>query len=592
MRTISFFKQIIFVLSVVLFVSCDKDFDTVGDGLIGDNHFGLNRMTSNVLAYNEAITPIQSDNLPVNPLGIYNNSAFGTTTANFVTQVSLATISPAIGKNPTIDSVYIDIPYFSKLQSTAANGTHVYTLDSIHGALLSKIKLSIYESNRNMLNATGTPQAFYTNQNSEFDSFKKGSPLNNDVRPSQNSDFFFNPKENRIQLDTKDPTTAVVTTTYTYTVPSMHLRLDADFFKNKILLAPASKLAVDEVFKEYFRGLYFKVENSGVDAGSMAMMNFAGGKITIKFKEDLLTTVGTETKLTRVDNSIVLNLTGNTASLLEQSNPNINYINAINSPNRSAGDDRLYLKGGQGSVAVVNLFGTADSYKYVLRVDGSGKAIDENGKLIPVDSGGNPLTGYYLTYLKSNGSNNVPDALDDLRFPSIDDSSGQIYHSTKRRYLINEANLVFNIDAEAMANSKEPQRIYLYDFKNNRPIVDYYLDVTTATLPKSSKLIFGGNILRDATTAKRGLNYKVRITDHVRNLVKYADSTNVKLGVAVTESIDIVTSSKIKVPNAFISQAPKSSVMNPLGTILYGNNVNANDESKKLKLEIYFTKPN
>jgi hypothetical protein len=35
---------------------------------------------------------------------------------------------------------------------------------------------------------------------------------------------------------------------------------------------------------------------------------------------------------------------------------------------------------------------------------------------------------------------------------------------------------------------------------------------------------------------------------------------------------------------------PESSVMNPLGTILHGSN--STDEDKKLKLEIYYTKPN
>ena len=39
---------------------------------------------------------------------------------------------------------------------------------------------------------------------------------------------------------------------------------------------------------------------------------------------------------------------------------------------------------------------------------------------------------------------------------------------------------------------------------------------------------------------------------------------------------------------------PVSSVMSPLGTVLYGTNMPAGDPNvaKKLKLEIYFTKPN
>ena len=48
---------------------------------------------------------------------------------------------------------------------------------------------------------------------------------------------------------------------------------------------------------------------------------------------------------------------------------------------------------------------------------------------------------------------------------------------------------------------------------------------------------------------------------------------------------------KFKDKNGF---APKASVMNPLGTILFGNNIPKVDPNyeKRLKLEIYYTKPN
>jgi hypothetical protein len=144
-----------------------------------------------------------------------------------------------------------------------------------------------------------------------------------------------------------------------------------------------------------------------------------------------------------------------------------------------------------------------------------------------------------------------------------------------------------------MANSYEPERIYLYDFNNSRPIMDYYLDGTSNTISKKSKLVFGGNINKGATS-KRGLNYKISITNHIRGLVKHADSTNVKLGIVVTEEISIANSSKLRTANAFLSQAPKASVMNPLGTVLYGGKSTSTNpaEDKRVKLEIYYTKPN
>jgi hypothetical protein len=273
------------------------------------------------------------------------------------------------------------------------------------------------------------------------------------------------------------------------------------------------------------------VEQSGTDPGSLAMINFSKGTITINYTEDLSTTVGTVVTITRVPKSIVLKMSGNTVSLLEKSNPNSVYETAINSPDRVLGDDKLYLKGGEGSLAVIKLFG-------------------------PDLFGEDGTTG---------APNGVADELDVIR---------------KSGWLINEANLVFNIDGAAMANSYEPERIFLYDFTNSRVTLDYYN--------------FTGKITRDATAQKRGAYYKVNLTSHIRSLVKHKDSTNIKLGIVVTENIEIPDFYKLRTPTAFFSKAPKASVMNPLGTILYGGKSTSTNplEDKRLKLEIYYTKPN
>ena len=345
------------------------------------------------MAYNEKITPIESKNLPINALGISDNSAFGKTNANFVTQVTLAIENPTIGANPIIDSVYIDVPYFStKISTDATSGISTYELDSIYGEAKAKIKLSVYESGRYMGNQNGTAQTFYTNQNAEFDNLKdpdliKWGRLNNDANKAQNDEFFFDPKEHKTV--TKDDAGKE---TITRSAPSMRLRLNKAYFDSKIIHAPAGSLATNDVFINYFKGLYFKVEQSGSDKGSLAMINFAKGSITIKYKEDSSTT-----PVTRVDKTLVLNMSGNTASLLEQSNLNTDYTTATSTPNRILGDEKLYLKGGEGSLAVIELFEKKDLIGY-----------DKDGNL--------------------TGPNGVSDELDTIR---------------KNGWLINEANLVF-----------------------------------------------------------------------------------------------------------------------------------------------------
>ncbi|HEY6144462.1 MAG TPA: DUF4270 domain-containing protein [Flavobacterium sp.] len=549
MRNSIFFKSFLLFVSVVFFVSCDKDYNEVGDALIGENHFDLEKGNFIVTANNEKTGPVQSNNLPINALGIYNNQAFGKTTASFVTEVVLATVNPVFGANATIDNVYLDVPYFVDATQTKPNteGGNTYVLDSIYGDPNAKIKLSVYESGRFIGKKGGETQLFYTNDKSGFDSYIMGTRLNNDSDSAQNDGFFFDSAQHVVT--TTDDAGKV---TNTYSAPGMRLKLDNTFFQTKILNAPASELAGNDVFRNYFRGLYFNVDQSGSDPGSLAMIDFSKGTVTINYKEDLVTTTATgSVTTTRVAKSIVLNMVFNnptnpvnTVSLLEQSNDNSVYTSAINSPDRINGDEKLYLKGGDGSLAVLELFDKTDLIGY-----------DANGVL-------------------KTEPNGVSDELDNIR---------------KNKWLINEASLVFNIDTENpdFKNSYEPERLYLYDFTNSTTVLDYYLSVSTAN-KKNSKYSFGGYIKKDPGT-KRGTSYKINITYHLRNLIKDSDVKNIKLGVAVTENINIADFYKVRGPD-FITNVPAASVMNPLGTVLYGGKTE--DEAKKLKLEIYYTKPN
>ena len=143
------------------------------------------------------------------------------------------------------------------------------------------------------------------------------------------------------------------------------------------------------------------------------------------------------------------------------------------------------------------------------------------------------------------------------------------------------------------ARIAEPNRIFLYDLNNKKVLVDYTYDYTTnSAYPKYNKYIHDGIIQKEDVDNGRGIKYKVRITNHLRNLIT-KDSTNVRLGLSVTESINLVSFSKLRTANANSNSAPSMSVLSPLGTILYGTNIPVGDPDydKRLKLEIYYTKP-
>ena len=65
MYNTSFFKKILLIATVAVFYSCDKDFNALGDDIIGDNHFGLEPELYDVKAYNQKVTPVLSNNLEI-----------------------------------------------------------------------------------------------------------------------------------------------------------------------------------------------------------------------------------------------------------------------------------------------------------------------------------------------------------------------------------------------------------------------------------------------------------------------------------------------------------------------------------------------
>nr|WP_315197882.1 DUF4270 domain-containing protein [uncultured Flavobacterium sp.] len=530
----SFFKTIPFLFFVVLFNSCDKEFNVVGEDIVGDNSFGIVKEEFPVVAYNEKIEPIQSNNLDINALGVYDNPSFGTTTATFVTQLTMASVNPTFDLTTAkIKSVVLSVPYFSHKDPDAtidSEGKTVYILDSIYGPAKAKMKLSVHESGYYLRNLDPEdqltqPQKYYNDQYSDFTQNIIGNALNDDSDTAQNSAFFFDPSQHPVKTTTngKDITT--------WTPPAMQLNLNKAFFTAKILNAPAGSLVDNNVFANYFRGLFFNIEAS---SGELAMINFKAGKITITYTE---TVSAVETEKT-----FVLNLTGNTVSLLNQSNTNAGYTDATKTATdavKAQGVANLYLKGGEGSMSILKLFGE-DKFG----ADG------EHG--VP---------------------NGVADQLDILR---------------TNKCLVNQAELTFHLNSSDMKDTYIPQRIYLYDFTHNTILEDYRLDGTSSSNPKNDRFIFGG-IFNKQTEANGGSYYKFRITEHIKNLVKN-DSTNVDLGLVVTENINRSGFYSVRDKTQVPSKVPMASVMNPLGTIVYGNNIA--DDKKRLKFVVYYTKTN
>lgn len=516
----------IIIILISLFAACDKDFASIDSDIINNDnaaHFDTNSMRFNVVTYNKKLDPVQTNNLPINLLGIYNDPVYGTTNWGVVTQIIPNRYDPTFGENVVMDSVVLTIPYFNKSVEIKDSGETIYELDSIYGT--APMKLSIYENNYFLRefdpNANiDNPQTYYSDGSTGSDQISTAQLEGRLVYDT----IGFVPSEKEIQL-----IDSIGGEISTRSVPSIRFKLDTNYWKEKIIdKQGGTELFNANNFKNYLRGLYFKAEAIGFEGHAM-LLNFTNSNASIV----MYYTIDSPTEEGKRDKRTFDFTFGG---------QRINLITGLHLPippgNKTDGDEKLYLKGGQGSLAVVDLF---------------------NGFIQ------DPMTGFNV--------------------PQLD-----YFKSKKDKWLINEANLVFYVDQAAVADLNEPERIYLYDIENGIPLIDYYADLDNTVVPVNSKINHLGRLKRvDDDPEGQGIKYRIKITEHINNIL-LKDSTNVKLGLAVSSNVNLEgTSSQpnILTSDGLVNKVPISSVLTPLGTVLYGNNTS--NQEKKVSLEIFYT---
>ncbi len=525
------------VLSItsLAFIACQNDYNSLESDIEGIENFDTNSDKFAVVAYNKRVKPIQTNNFPSNFLGIYTDPIYGNTTNEIITQVvpTSTNFDPDFGTDPEFTHAYLTIPYYSKeVESTTEEAA--YNIDSLYGN--KPIKLSIYRSNYFLRDydpaaEDADPQIYYSNNN-EFDSPGNLGELlyfNPDFEASDSEQIIYEEDENG-----QDEEVSRIP-------PSLRVELlnpNDDFWETLLFDKQGMpELSNANNFKDYFRGLYFKVELAdGEMEGQAFMLNFlsSAASLTVYYNNWV------DGEIVR-NNKFTMNFRGNRASTITLDPIATSLLNnANNSADTTNGDTSLYLKGGEGSIAVVNLF--------------QDQAELDEFNLLYKDANGNPSR------------------------------------------LINEANLIFYVDDVASSlliddddenKKQQPNRVILYDIKNNTPIVDYFYDLTTNTTnPINSKLNYSSILERDGN--EKGVKYKIRLTEHLNNIL-LRDSTNFQLGLYITSNINEISNSYV-LNDGILDGIPVGTGLSPKGTILYGSNENV-PEDKRVQLEIYYTQP-
>lgn len=551
-QALKFTGFIVFIALVI--VACDQDFNSIESDVIGQKSFNTDHYQLPIVAYNKKLDSLKINNLNNTLLGVFNDPAYGQTTASIVTQITPTLYDPTFGGNPTIDSVILNIPYYSKtLPELDTDGNLTYSIsDSLFGS--NPIKLAIHRNNyfirdfdpnsesditqNYYSNASGTINdtdnfAITENGSINFDNFKS-------IETIYNNDSFL-PTSDPIILKSINSDGAE---TFERLAPALRAHLDPEFWRLAILEKEGStELSNANNFKDYFRGLFIKAEAIN-NEGNMIMLNLANSSssVTIYYSYDSTITTGE-----RLQSTYTFNFSGN------KLNTFINNYSLVSLDNGDPtnGDEKLYLKGAEGSMAVIDILsgmvdcdGTEISALECFKK--SYRAVDENGEYI----------------------------LEDGKFVL--------------KKLINEAQLVIYED-ESVATGGDSDyhkydRIYAYDAKNNIPLIDYDFDPTAnSTDPLSSKFVHLGQ----RNTNDNGVpKYKIRITEHLNNIL-LRDSTNTKIGLVLSTNVNLTTNAPILNSMDGVTGVPEASIITPRGTVLYGSNESA--QEKKMTLEVYFT---
>ena len=540
------FQHIKIIVILLAFVSCEKDFASFDSEVINSDNainFSTNSVEYSLTTQSEMVNPVQTNNLPSFLLGSYNHPQYGRSNSSFVGQMVPSEYNHDFGDNVVLDSVVLTIPYFSRGIDTSEEGDITYEIDSVYGD--DPIKISVYRNNFffrtfDPFSDFDTSQSYYSNGSLSVEEIIDGIQLEGELLFETDD---FTPSAEQINLTEID--TAGNPYVAQRIAPALRFKLnnpndnfwETNFFENE-----GNQVLTNEPnFKEFFRGLYIKVESNS--NGSIMLLNFASSntKLTIHYTSDNTnigdSDTGSVDEIETNQHEYEMNFSGNLINLFDNENPiDVGLIDQTN------GNENIYLRGGEGIITTLDLF--------------SGSITNDIGEEMS--------------------------EFDHFKQFFYDDISDEPIR------IVNEAYIEFFVN-QNFANDDEPERIYIYNYEQNTALIDYFLDQSVSSLTINAKINHLEPLVRDSLDDDKGIKYKIRITEHLNNLI-LRDSTNAKLALGVISDVASVQNFKILDGSESENKRLASGIiLSPKGTILHGN-LSA-DIEKRPKIKIYYTEP-
>ncbi len=512
------FTALAVIALVAVLVACEKDPTTIGAGVIGSKPFNTDKAVFDVFAVNKKIRAVRTNQLPIYQLGVFNHPVYGKTEATITSQVQLSAPNPLFGdkrpadgepsENETVESVYLYIPF---LQSPSGDTDNDGVIDALDKDPLDPNSDTDGDGiTDNQEKARGTDPLVQDNNEAEGfvkDQFAKTKDVDSiygnrempfklnlqrstyflrDLDPSTNfqeaQEYYSNQDftgflAEKISLDTEtitisekeillpkidDPETENVdeSTQVTPIPPGIRVQLDKEFFQNNILdKEGSSELLTQANFANFLRGIHFSLEPTANEE-LMMLFNLRDANITISYSY----TAGEVAKkkdfvlkfITQQDPNPqagqVFPIVGNAVNSFVNDVYSTEIDDALASKENA---ERIYLKGGAGSFAEINLFNDANARQ----------AIEQ---------------------IKANN------------------------------WIINEANLVFYVDKKP--GVIEPPRLYLYNMETNAALIGRNDGPAPQGKSHLSSYPFYDGLLEGGDNGSEQ-KYTVKITDYINDLV-------------------------------------------------------------------------
>lgn len=522
-------------------VSCDNDLTPLGANFLGENASDVIKLEEfDVKTYSVPVNPVQTNNFTSFPFGTYNDPVYGVTNYGIVTQVNIVNADPDFTGNAELKEVILDIPYYSTPLSISEDVT-TYQLDSLYGN--QPVGLKIYRNGYflSSFNAEDvTEGAVYYSDLEDTIDMNKGELIY--------SDDLFIPSNAEVEITEEED--GVITTTNRLS-PRLRVNLPLDQWKEilfqlnsdpeRTIIDGRPELVSASNFQNYFRGLYFKVDGASGD-GNMLHFNLNEANITYIVETDTdfidesdIDEDGDFTEFLRVASTFVINFNGNKAALITHDFPLAIQSDIAASNDPVIGAENLYLKGGPGSLAVIELFGQATN-----DIDGEAPALSN---IIAND------------------------------------------------WLINEASIEFYVNQNIVTGGEsEPERILIYNYDTNTVLADFVFGSTSLTGVNANTNHLGRleRVIEDDLDSD-GTLYKLRITQHLNSIIQGSIENN-RLAIVTSQNVSLLGNTGVSdtpINNPDLEFIPLSAALSHEGTVIYGNL--SPEVSKRPVLKVYYS---